>query len=57
MLMLLFLGGPNYFWLSHEGLLIWIPVGLHSAWIVLTGQLSAESEPEPRIPSEQVLAG
>lgn len=39
-LMLLFMGGPNWIFLSHFGILTWIPLGLICAWIILTGQLS-----------------
>jgi membrane protease YdiL (CAAX protease family) len=38
-LLLLFLGGPYYIWVSFEGVLIWIPFALLSTWIIFTGQL------------------
>lgn len=38
-LLLLFLGGPYYIWVSFEGVLIWIPFAFLSAWIIFTGQL------------------
>lgn len=43
MLLLLFRGGPNFIFLSHEGLLIWIPMALVSAWIVLSGRLQRKT--------------
>ena len=36
---LLFMGGPNWIFVSYLGLLGWIPLGAFSAWIVFTGQL------------------
>ena len=40
LLMMLFLGGPNWICLSYLGVLAWIPLGALCAWIVLTGQLN-----------------
>ena len=40
-LLLLFRGGPNYIFVSHEGMLIWIPMAFVSAWIILSGQLKS----------------
>jgi membrane protease YdiL (CAAX protease family) len=37
--MLLFMGGPNWIWVSYLGLLGWIPLGALCAWIVFSGQL------------------
>jgi membrane protease YdiL (CAAX protease family) len=42
-LLLLFRGGPNFIFVSHEGLLIWIPMALLSAWIVLSGRLHIQT--------------
>jgi membrane protease YdiL (CAAX protease family) len=41
---ILFGGGANFLFVSYVGLLGWIPLGVLSAWIVLTGQLSAATE-------------
>jgi hypothetical protein len=38
-LLLLFQGGPNYIFVSHEGMLMWIPMAPVSAWVILSGQL------------------
>ncbi|MFX0210186.1 MAG: type II CAAX prenyl endopeptidase Rce1 family protein, partial [Candidatus Hodarchaeota archaeon] len=43
-LMLLFMGGPNWIFLSHFGILTWIPLGLICAWILLTSQLTLPRE-------------
>lgn len=43
-LMLLFIGGPNWIFLSHFGILTWIPLGLICAWIILTSQLTLPGE-------------
>ncbi len=36
---LLFLGGPNWPWVSYLGILGWVPLGGLSAWIILTDRL------------------
>ena len=38
--LLLFIGAPNWIFVSYVGILGWIPLGVVCAWIVLTGQLS-----------------
>ena len=43
--LLLFMGGPNWIWVSYLGLLGWIPLGMLCAWIVLAGQLEPDSTP------------
>ena len=35
----LFIGGPNWIFVSYVGILGWVPLGALCAWIVLTGQL------------------
>jgi len=42
-MMMLFLGGPNWVFVSYLGILAWIPLGTLCAWIVLSGQLKSES--------------
>jgi len=37
--LLLFLGGPNWIYVSYLGVLGWIPLGLLCTWISLTGRL------------------
>jgi membrane protease YdiL (CAAX protease family) len=43
-MVLLFIGGPNWIFLSYLGILSWIPLGILSLWIVLSGQI----RPDPR---------
>jgi membrane protease YdiL (CAAX protease family) len=43
---LLFMGGPNWIFVSYLGPLGWIPLGALCAWIVLTGQLKLEPAPD-----------
>ncbi len=38
--LLLFVGAPNWIFVSYVGILGWIPLGVLSVWIVLTGQLN-----------------
>ena len=40
--LLLFMGGPNWLFVSYVGMLGWVSLGALSAWIVLTGQLSSD---------------
>ena len=48
MTLLLFMGGPNWIFVSYLGLLGWIPLGALCAWIVLTGRLQPGAErPSP----------
>ncbi len=57
LVLLLFLGGPNWILVSYVGVLGWVPLGALCAWIILTGQLnhrstravSPPSSPEQRI--------
>ena len=37
--LLLFIGAPNWIFVSYVGILGWIPLGILCVWIVLTGQL------------------
>ena len=37
--LLLFVGAPNWIFVSYVGILGWIPLGILCAWIILTGQL------------------
>jgi membrane protease YdiL (CAAX protease family) len=39
LLTLLFLGGPNWIFVSYLGILGWVPAGVLCLWIVLTGRL------------------
>ena len=43
---LLFMGGPNWIFVSYLGLLGWVPLGALCAWIILSGQLKLESAQE-----------
>jgi membrane protease YdiL (CAAX protease family) len=47
LLMLLFLGGPNWIFLSYLGVLAWIPLGALCFWIIATGQLKPTTEQSP----------
>jgi len=38
----LFMGGPNWIWVSYAGILSWIPLGAVCAWIIWSGQLRPE---------------
>ena len=44
--MLLFMGGPNWIFVSYLGLLGWVPLGALCAWIVFSRQLKLESAQE-----------
>lgn len=46
--MLLFVGGPNWIFVSYLGLLSWVPLGALCAWIVFSGQLRLEPAPLAR---------
>jgi membrane protease YdiL (CAAX protease family) len=41
--LLLFMGGPNWIFVSYVGVLAWVPLGIICAWIVATGQLTESS--------------
>ncbi len=40
LIVLLFMGGGNFIYVGYLGILGWIPLGIVSAWIVLTGRLA-----------------
>jgi len=42
LLILLFMGAPNWVFVGYTGILSWIPLGALCAWIILTGQLRME---------------
>jgi len=42
LLTLLFLGGPNWVFVSYLGILGWVPLGALCLWIVLTGRLRTD---------------
>jgi membrane protease YdiL (CAAX protease family) len=48
MLLLLFVGGPAFTFVSYLGILSWIPLGAVCAWILLTGQLHPATALSPR---------
>ena len=41
--LLLFMGGPNWIFVSYVGVLAWVPLGIICAWIAATGQLTESS--------------
>jgi membrane protease YdiL (CAAX protease family) len=43
---LLYLGGADMMLVGYLGLLAWVPLGALCAWIVFTGQLGGQSQPE-----------
>lgn len=45
--MLLFVGGPHFILVGYLGILSWIPLGAVCAWILLTRQLDAMTQPAP----------
>lgn len=44
--LLLFVGAPNWIFVSYVGILAWIPLGALCAWIVVTGQLGDHTSEE-----------
>lgn len=45
LMLLLFLGGPNWILVSYLGVLGWVPLGALCLWIALTGRLDPERRP------------
>jgi membrane protease YdiL (CAAX protease family) len=54
LMMMLFMGGPNWIFVSYLGILAWVPLGALCAWIVLTGQLKSEPLSDKGGQSDQV---
>ena len=44
LMLLLFVGAPNWIFVSYVGILAWIPLGILCIWIVLTGQLKPDDQ-------------
>ncbi len=40
--LILFVGAPNWIFVSYVGILVWLPLGILCAWIILTRQLEAD---------------
>ncbi len=45
---LLFIGGPNWIFVSYTGILAWMPLGVLCGWIILTGQLTPHNLENPQ---------